>query len=41
MALIAVEKQDSEKSAQRLFERIVNYRIFPDADDRMNLNLPD
>lgn len=40
MALIAVEKQDSEKSAQRLFERIVNYRIFPDADDRMNLNLP-
>ncbi|MDF1582406.1 MAG: D-aminoacyl-tRNA deacylase [Methyloprofundus sp.] len=39
MALIAVEKQDSEKSAQRLFERIVNYRIFPDADDRMNLNL--
>ncbi|MBE0468576.1 MAG: D-tyrosyl-tRNA(Tyr) deacylase [Methyloprofundus sp.] len=39
MALIAVEKQDSEKSAQRLFERIVNYRIFPDADERMNLNL--
>ncbi len=39
MALIAVEKQDSEKSAQRLFERIVNYRIFPDTEDRMNLNL--
>jgi len=39
MALIAIEKQDSKKSAQRLFERIVNYRIFPDADDRMNLNL--
>jgi len=39
MALIAVEKQDNEKSAQRLFERIMNYRIFPDAEDRMNLNL--
>jgi len=39
MALIAVEKQDSEKSTQRLFERIVSYRIFPDAEDRMNLNL--
>ncbi|MCF7970866.1 MAG: D-tyrosyl-tRNA(Tyr) deacylase [Methylococcaceae bacterium] len=39
MALIAIQKQDTEKSAQRLFERIVNYRIFPDADDRMNLNL--
>jgi len=39
MALIAVEKQDNEKSAQRLFERIVSYRIFPDAEDRMNLNL--
>ncbi len=39
MALIAIEKQDNEKSAQRLFERIVSYRIFPDAEDRMNLNL--
>jgi len=39
MALIAVEKQDTEKSAQRLFERILNYRIFPDNENRMNLNL--
>lgn len=39
MALIAIEKQDSEKSAQRLFERILNYRIFPDLEGRMNLNL--
>jgi D-tyrosyl-tRNA(Tyr) deacylase len=30
---------DSEKSAQRLFERIVNYRIFPDVENRMNLSL--
>ena len=39
MALVAIEKQDSEKTAQRLFERILNYRIFPDAENRMNLNL--
>lgn len=39
MALIAVERQDTEKSAQRLFERILNYRIFPDTENRMNLNL--
>jgi len=39
MALVAIEKQDSEKSAQRLFERILNYRIFSDCENRMNLNL--
>jgi len=39
MALVAIEKQDTEKTAQRLFERILNYRIFPDVDDRMNVNL--
>jgi len=39
MALVAIEKNDSEKSAQRLLERILNYRIFPDSDDRMNLSL--
>jgi len=39
MALIAIEKLDTEKSAQRLFERILNYRIFPDSENRMNLNL--
>lgn len=39
MALVAIENQDTEKSAQRLFERITNYRIFPDEQGRMNLNL--
>ncbi len=41
MALVAVEKADSEKDAQRLLERILNYRIFADSDDRMNLSLRD
>jgi len=39
LAFIAVEKQDTEQTAQRLFQRIINYRIFPDANDRMNLSL--
>jgi D-tyrosyl-tRNA(Tyr) deacylase len=41
MALVAVEKEDSEKQAQRLLERILNYRIFADKQDRMNLSLRD
>lgn len=39
MALVAVEKNDTEKDAERLLERILNYRIFADADDKMNLSL--
>lgn len=41
MALVAVEREDSEKDAQRLLERILNYRIFADDNDRMNLSLRD
>ncbi len=39
MALVAIEKHDTEKTAQRLLERILNYRIFPDTNDRMNISL--
>jgi D-aminoacyl-tRNA deacylase len=41
LALIAVENEDHEKIAKRLLERILNYRIFPDANERMNLSLKD
>lgn len=41
MALVAVEKNDSQKEAERLLERILNYRIFADNNDRMNLSLRD
>ena len=41
MALVAVEKDDTEKTTQRLLERILNYRIFSDENDRMNLSLLD
>lgn len=41
MALVAVEKTDTQQQANRLLERILNYRIFADADDKMNLSLRD
>ncbi len=41
LALIGVEKTDTEAAAERLLERILGYRIFADADDKMNLNLRD
>ncbi len=41
MALVAVEKQDSQQQADRLLERILNYRIFADAEGKMNLSLRD
>lgn len=41
LALVAIEKGDSETEAEKLAERLLNYRIFPDATDRMNLSLKD
>ncbi|OAI20624.1 D-tyrosyl-tRNA(Tyr) deacylase [Methylomonas lenta] len=41
MALVAVEKTDNQTQANRLLERILNYRIFADTDDKMNLSLRD
>ncbi|MEW5010251.1 MAG: D-aminoacyl-tRNA deacylase [Cycloclasticus sp.] len=41
VALFAVEKHDMEANAEQLIERILNYRIFADADDKMNLSLRD
>jgi D-tyrosyl-tRNA(Tyr) deacylase len=39
LALIGVRKGDDEAAADRLLERILTYRIFPDAEGRMNLSL--
>jgi D-tyrosyl-tRNA(Tyr) deacylase len=41
LALIGVSRADDEQSAERLLERVLTYRIFPDAEGRMNLNLRD
>ncbi len=41
MVLVAVEKGDGEATAERMAERLLNYRVFPDADGRMNRSLRD
>ena len=41
LALIGVRKDDDTVAADRLLERLLSYRIFPDAQDRMNLSLRD
>jgi len=39
LALIGVQRNDSESQADRLLQRVLAYRIFPDDEERMNLNL--
>ena len=39
LALIGVERGDSETQAERLLQRLLAYRIFADDAGRMNLNL--
>ena len=41
LVLLAVEPGDESAQAERIVERILGYRVFPDADDRMNLSLLD
>lgn len=41
LALIGVEKGDGEREARRLLERVLGYRIFPDAEGKMNRSLAD
>jgi D-aminoacyl-tRNA deacylase len=39
LALIGIELGDDEQTAARLLERVLAYRIFPDDQGRMNLDL--
>ncbi len=41
LALVGVERGDTEARAQRLLERVLGYRVFPDVEGRMNLSLRD
>jgi D-tyrosyl-tRNA(Tyr) deacylase len=41
LALVGVERGDGEAEAGRLAERVLGYRIFPDAAGKMNLSLRD
>ena len=39
LVLVGVERGDDEGSAERLLERLVNYRVFADVEGRMNLSV--
>jgi D-tyrosyl-tRNA(Tyr) deacylase len=41
LALIGVRRGDDRSAADRLLERLLGYRIFPDEQHRMNLSLRD
>ncbi len=39
LALVAVQPDDGETEAARLLDRMLGYRVFPDAEGRMNRSL--
>lgn len=39
LALVGVEKRDSETEADKLLHKLLHYRVFSDADGKMNHNL--
>jgi D-tyrosyl-tRNA(Tyr) deacylase len=41
LVLVGVEKGDTEAKADRLLERLLGYRVFPDETGRMNISLQD
>lgn len=41
LVLVAVHRDDASRDVARLAERILTYRVFPDAEGRMNRSLED
>lgn len=41
LVLVAVEPGDTEAQAAKLLHKLLNYRVFSDADGKMNLSLAD
>ena len=39
LVLLGIEKSDTEACADKLLQKVLNYRIFPDSEGKMNLNL--
>jgi D-tyrosyl-tRNA(Tyr) deacylase len=39
LALVGVERGDAQREAERLAERVLGYRVFPDSEGRMNCSL--
>ena len=41
LLLLGVEKEDDRTKADKLLDKVINYRIFSDESDKMNLSLID
>ncbi|MDA9598972.1 D-aminoacyl-tRNA deacylase [bacterium] len=41
LLLLGVQKTDTQASADKLLQKVLNYRIFSDADGKMNLSVQD
>jgi len=41
LVLVGMEKNDQQAQADKLLQRLLNYRIFADNDDKMNLSVKD
>jgi D-aminoacyl-tRNA deacylase len=41
LVLVGIEQDDGPAQAERLLERLLSYRVFPDSAGRMNLSLRD
>ena len=41
LVFIGIEKKDTHAAADRLLDRLLGYRVFPDDNGRMNLSLTD
>ena len=41
LVLLGIEREDDPAKADRLLQKLLNYRVFPDAEGRMNCSLRD
>jgi D-tyrosyl-tRNA(Tyr) deacylase len=41
LLLLGVQKEDSQETADKLLQKVLNYRIFSDDEGKMNLSLGD
>ncbi|UEC23041.1 D-aminoacyl-tRNA deacylase [Pasteurella canis] len=39
LILLGIEKEDNQAKADRLIEKVLNYRLFSDTEGKMNLNV--
>ena len=41
LVFVAIEKSDAKANVEKMAHKLLNYRVFADADDKMNLSVQD